>query len=171
MTKKLYMFNTGISGKWVRWLVFLLFFCAGVYAVASVIDALILNSVEFWTGKRPLSSTTTHQAKDAKAVVSAPGQDTLVIEVYRGKTKVQSVALTRLQDAIQLETANGHRFFARDRQSRGADSDTQIVDATGNTLALLDASEWARAQAAMERGYTSCEALAQVWMVPGPVEL
>lgn len=169
LTKKLYGFNSDISGKWVRWLVFLLFFLVGVYAVASLIDALVLNSVEFWTGKRPISSTQVHEDKDRKAVVSAPDQDKVVIDMHRGKAKVGRVALTRLQDAIMLESSKGQRFYVRDRQ--GAPQDTEIVDEHGNALAQLDGREWDRVQLAMQQGQGPAQALARVWMAPGAAQI
>lgn len=169
LTKKLYAFNSGISGKWVRWLVFLLFYCFGVYFVTAVIDGLVLNSVEFWTGKQPLSSTQVHEGKDAKALVSAPDQDTVVIEMHRGKAKVGRVALTRLEGAIMLESSNGHRYYVRDRQDTV--EDTEIVDAQGQTLAQLGAREWDQVKIGMQQGQGPAEALAQVWMTPGPAKL
>lgn len=169
LTKKLFAFNSGISGKWVRWLVFLLFFLVGVYAVASLIDALVLNSVEFWTGKKPISSTQVHQDKDAKAVVSAPDKDTVVIDIHRNKAKVGRVALTRMQDAILLETENGERYYVRDRHS--AKDDTEIVDAQGRAVAVMGAREWSKAQSGMARGHSCAQALAQVWMAQGPAKI
>lgn len=169
LTKKLYAFNGGISGKWVRWLVFLLFYAFGVYAVAAIIDGLILNSVEFWTGERPLSSTTVHEEQDRKAVVSAPDQDTVVIEMHKGKAKVARVALTRLQGAILLESEKGQRFYVRDAQE--AKQDTEIVDAQGHAVAKLQAREWRQVQSGMQGGQGPAQALARVWMTQGPAKI
>lgn len=168
LTRKLYAFNSEISGKWVRWLVFLLFYMFFVYGFAALIDGLILNSVEFWTGKRPLSSTQVHQDKDRKAVASAQDENTVVIDMHRGKAKVARVTMTRFEDAILLES-DGQRFYVRDAQ--GGKDETEIVDAQGKALAQLSAREWARTQAAMEQGQGSADALAQVWMDQGPVTI
>lgn len=58
LTRKLYAFNKGISSdKWVQELFFL---ATGVllpvYGVAGLIDIVILNSMEFWTGEPALAS-------------------------------------------------------------------------------------------------------------------
>lgn len=169
LTKKLYAFNSDISGKWVRWLVFLLFFVFGVYGFTSFIDALVLNSIEFWTGKRALSSTKVHQAKHRKALVSAPDADTVVIDMQEGEAKVGRVALIRLENAIMLESEDGRRYYVRDRA--GAKRETEIVDAQGSALAQLGARDWARVQSRMQDGQGPAEALAQLWMAQGPAQI
>lgn len=168
LTKKLYEFNSAISGKWVRWLVFLLFFAFAVYAFASLIDALVLNSVEFWTGQRPLSSTQVHQDKKRKAVVSAPDPDTVVIDMHHGKAKVGRVAMTRIENAILLES-KGRRYYVRDPQGRSGD--TEIVDIHGTALASLSAQDWKRAQASMRAGQGPALAFAQMQMAQGSAQL
>lgn len=53
LTRKVYGFNKGVSDdKFVRELVFLAIgVLVPVYGVAGLIDVVILNSMEFWTGK------------------------------------------------------------------------------------------------------------------------
>lgn len=52
LTRKVYGFNKGVSEeKWVRELVFLALVAVPVYSIAGLIDVVILNSQEFWTGK------------------------------------------------------------------------------------------------------------------------
>jgi hypothetical protein len=53
LTRKVYGFNKGVSDdKFVRELVFLAIgVLVPVYSVAGLIDVVILNSMEFWTGK------------------------------------------------------------------------------------------------------------------------
>lgn len=56
LTKKVYEFNGRVGDKWVNELVFLVFATVQVYSIAGFIDGVVLNSIEFWTGKNPLTS-------------------------------------------------------------------------------------------------------------------
>ena len=49
---KLRQWNEGISNKFVNELVFLAFNIIPVYGVCYLADALVINSIEFWSGSR-----------------------------------------------------------------------------------------------------------------------
>lgn len=55
VTKKLYGWNQRISNKWVNEIVFLIMCIIPVYGVAILVDGIVLNSIEFWTGSNPLA--------------------------------------------------------------------------------------------------------------------
>jgi hypothetical protein len=58
LTRKLYGFNKDVSKeKFVRELVFLGLNIVPIYGVAGLIDAVVANTVEFWTGENPISMT------------------------------------------------------------------------------------------------------------------
>lgn len=48
--------NQQIGNKWVNELVFLAFNIVPVYPVCYLADALVINSIEFWSGSNPLAS-------------------------------------------------------------------------------------------------------------------
>lgn len=48
--------NQNVSNKFVNELVFLAFNIIPVYGVAYLADALVVNSIEFWSGENPISS-------------------------------------------------------------------------------------------------------------------
>jgi hypothetical protein len=50
LTGKVYKWNNNVGDKFVNELVFLVFSIVPVYEIAVFIDAVVLNSVEFWTG-------------------------------------------------------------------------------------------------------------------------
>jgi Domain of unknown function (DUF3332) len=83
LVRKLYTYNKGLSGKWVQELFFL---ATGVllpvYGVAGLIDVVILNSQEFWTGK--------------SSVASGPETSTKVLT--RGNVTITQI-MTKLADA------------------------------------------------------------------------
>ena len=53
---KLVNWNQGVSNRFVNELVFLAFNIIPVYGVCYVADALVINSIEFWSGSNPLAS-------------------------------------------------------------------------------------------------------------------
>jgi hypothetical protein len=55
--------NMGVSDKFVNEVVFLAFHIVPVYEVAYVADALVLNSIEFWSGANPVADFGTKQVK------------------------------------------------------------------------------------------------------------
>jgi hypothetical protein len=60
---KVLSWNETVGDKWVNELVFLVLCIVPVYEVAWIIDGVVLNSIEFWTGSNPLSNVQTKQVK------------------------------------------------------------------------------------------------------------
>ena len=55
VTQKVHQVNDEVSDNdWVDEVVFLVFAALPVYGLAVTIDALIVNSIEFWTGENPM---------------------------------------------------------------------------------------------------------------------
>ncbi len=74
LTRKVYNFNKSVSpDKWVQELVFLGFVVLPIYWFASLIDALIINSIEFWSGRNPVMV-----GKEPAVKVVEKGDTTLV---------------------------------------------------------------------------------------------
>ena len=56
LTRKLWNWNNTVSpNKWVKELVFFVFAVVPVYGLAALGDALIFNSIEFWSGNNPIA--------------------------------------------------------------------------------------------------------------------
>jgi hypothetical protein len=54
LTNKLYRFNDGVSdSKWIKWLLFLGLIILPVYSLFILGDAIIFNTIEFFTGSNP----------------------------------------------------------------------------------------------------------------------
>lgn len=55
VTRNVWSFNKKVSpNKWVQELVFLGLTILPVYSIAGLVDAVVVNSVEFWTGENPV---------------------------------------------------------------------------------------------------------------------
>lgn len=56
LTNKLLDWNKGLGNKWINELVFIVI--SPVYGAAAWVDAVILNTIEFWTDSNPLAMKT-----------------------------------------------------------------------------------------------------------------
>ena len=56
LTRRVHKWNGQAGDKWVREVVFLALVILPVYEFASLGDAIVFNSIEFWTGKNPVES-------------------------------------------------------------------------------------------------------------------
>ncbi len=101
LVKKVYSFNADISSDpWVREGVFLLLNAPfiPVYALASAVDALFLNSVEFWTGDYLLAQDTTRTVEGEYGEISSAtfhpdGTADLTIVEADGKTHILKLVI------------------------------------------------------------------------------
>lgn len=57
LTRKLYRWNGTMGDKWINWLIFLLLVIVPVYEICLVVDFLVLNSIEFWSGSNPVRAS------------------------------------------------------------------------------------------------------------------
>jgi len=60
LTNKLFSWNKGVGEKWVNEVVFVAFCILPVYEVSLIADALVINSIEFWTGSNPMADNVKH---------------------------------------------------------------------------------------------------------------
>ena len=56
LTNKVLQWNKNVNNKLVNELVFFAFWVLPVYEVTSIADLLVINSIEFWSGNKPLES-------------------------------------------------------------------------------------------------------------------
>lgn len=58
LTRKLLAWNKTVGNKFVNELVFVGFCALCVYPVSAIADLVVLNSIEFWSGKNPVEAST-----------------------------------------------------------------------------------------------------------------
>lgn len=132
LTRKLHAFNKSVSDdKFVQELVFLAFAVPQIYSLVAGADALIFNTVEFWTGKNPVVSarTATPDGRSFVQTGSATAErKTLVIDEMRdGETLSTTTITNRIGDAtVRVET----------RYKDGRSVSKTISRATDGTLIL-----------------------------------
>ena len=100
LTQNVYSWNKKIGGgnKWTQELMFLVIGpLVPVYSVAMLVDALVVNSVEFWTGKNPATASTKVIEKNGTKVVQSLRSDmggrTQVLEVSNAAGPVSTTTM------------------------------------------------------------------------------
>lgn len=153
LTRKLYGYNKNMSSdKWVRELFFL---ATGVlipvYGVAALIDVVILNSMEFWTGEPALASgpeTRTRTLARGDVTVKqtmtrlASGARTMVIEEsvkgeFRSRTILHQAAGSRSVTA-ETEFADGRK---ESRTLTADEAGRLTISSAGGLTRTLTAAE------------------------------
>ena len=59
LSNKILAWNQQISSKFVNELVFICFWIVPVYEISALADLIVINSIEFWSGKNPVEAQTT----------------------------------------------------------------------------------------------------------------
>lgn len=55
LTGKVYNFNKGLGDKWIQEIGFLVLIIVPIYEIAVIVDAIVFNSIQFWTGSNPVA--------------------------------------------------------------------------------------------------------------------
>ena len=79
LTNKVFKMNNGLGDKWVNELVFLGLNIVPVYWLASFVDVVVLNSIEFWTGENPVAAT-----GETKIVKNSAGEEIQITAMENG---------------------------------------------------------------------------------------
>lgn len=88
LTNKIRTWNQKLGNKFVNELVFLVLVVVQVYSISLLIDGLVLNTIEFWTGSNPMA-------------MNAGEHETKIVE--QNGLKYQITASQNRFDFIQLE--------------------------------------------------------------------
>lgn len=113
LTNKVLDWNQGVGDKFVNELVFIGLSILPVYEFTLAADALVLNTIEFWTGSNPIA-----EAGQVKEVKGSDGM------MYSIKT---------LEDGYEITNANGEvmNFIHNE------DDDSWSVESNGQTVVLF----------------------------------
>ena len=152
LTRRLYLWNKDIGTKWETEMVFLLLTILPVYGTCVSADALIFNSMEFWTGDNPVDPP--------YRKAEAPASQERRIARADGDVRLRFTTLpvgARLQIEQFLKGApagswtlepDGNRMVGRDADGRIlfaattlADGSVFIEDGAGHPVALYSADQ------------------------------
>ena len=162
VTKSLHRWNGQIKGndpvadKWMRELVFLGLVILPVYEFAALGDAIIFNSIEFWTGNNPVkvsgegdeSRTRVAQVGDTTiAVAFASDGNSASVSYSKEGQVVGTSTILATGDGYQLIDQKGHQRYAAESAIHGGvnlvDENCQLVQHLSEDQLLLGAEKLA----------------------------
>jgi hypothetical protein len=111
--------------------VFLAAYVVPVYGIAGFIDAVILNSIEFWTGSNPVAANVS--SEDGTNVSFNKEKNEMTIS-YAGKTFI----VTREEGKSVVKDSEGNVLATAVSDANG---NMNVVDAKGNVLSSYNSSE------------------------------
>jgi len=123
LTRQVYDFQTKPADKWVDEVLFLAFVIVPVYGVATLVDAVVFNSIEFWTGQNPMTSGTQGgnnaiaQNGNSKMTMKYDA-NTRNIEV-RSLNTGESFVLAKTDTGVIAKDKNGNVLFTSVKDSAG----------------------------------------------------
>ncbi|MBR5593184.1 MAG: DUF3332 domain-containing protein [Bacteroidaceae bacterium] len=79
LTNKIKDWNEGLANKWVNELVFIAMHIVPVYQISQFVDMVVLNSIEFWTGKSAIANV-----GEKKIVKNSEGQNIEITAMENG---------------------------------------------------------------------------------------
>ncbi|WP_297697943.1 DUF3332 family protein [uncultured Fibrobacter sp.] len=109
---KLHDWNGTLGDKWINSIVHFFLFWLPVYGICLfLVDGLVLNTVEFWTGSNPLASGDSYFEKDAQgnsiaAVKNADGS--MSVEVTTAKGEKANLTLQRDENVVRALDNEGN---------------------------------------------------------------
>ena len=110
--EKLHKWNGTLGNKWLNSIVPFIMFIFGIYGICwGLIDGLVLNTVEFWTGSNPLASGDSYYEKDAQgneiaAVKNADG--TMSVELTTAAGEKAKMTLQRDENVVRALDEEGN---------------------------------------------------------------
>ena len=128
LTNKMKQINENIGDKWVNELVFAACCIIPVYEICLFVDAIVFNSIEFWTGKKALANK-----GEKKIVKNNEGKNVEITAMENGYNLTDGVSAMNL-------------VFDEETQIWSAEYNNQttnlikIVDDNNAQLFLLDGS-------------------------------
>lgn len=162
LTKSLHKWNGQIKGtgqvtdKWMHELVFLGLVILPVYEFAALGDAIIFNSIEFWTGNNPVKVSA--EGNEGRTRVAQVGDTTIAVAFARDGNSasvsyskegqiVKTGMIVATDEGYQLTDQKGHQLYAAELTTHGGvnlvDENCKLVQHVSEDQLLLGAEKLA----------------------------
>jgi len=130
LTKKVHAWQTSFDDKWVDEVAFLGCVILPVYSLSALADAVILNSVEFWTGDNPMDASLSKDGESVK--ITHQDNGTILIESDAG------VCVLEKSDAgVCAMDAEGNVLYTA---KTGVDNMVRVYNAEGEVVRTFSKS-------------------------------
>jgi hypothetical protein len=132
LTRKVWKWN-GSLGHGVDEAVFLVLNIIPVYGVAAFVDAIVLNSVEFWSGKNPMDASLVKGDKKM-VMIGDPATGLVRVSIFEKGALVGTLCMKKTDHSIvAVDPKNTDKvLFAA---GRDIDDRATVADASGRVLA------------------------------------
>ena len=109
---KLHDWNGTLGDKWINSIVHFILFWLPVYGICLfLVDGLVLNTIEFWTGSNPLASGDSYFEKDAQGntIAAVENEDgSMSVELTTAKGEKANLTLQRDENVVRALDNEGN---------------------------------------------------------------
>lgn len=155
LTGKVYDWNGSFGSKWASWAVFLVFIILPVYGVLLFVDAIVFNTIEFFSGNNPVKRSA--DLGNGQRMVFSPVEgdpDAVDVEHFDGDEVVRAFRIQKTRRGFKLRDAEGERLRVESESER-----LEVQDESGTTLAQLDGDARDRLTAEVRDGAEPADAV------------
>lgn len=139
LVKKVHKWNGTFGNKYVNELGFLVLNIVPVYGVAAFVDAIVLNSIEFWTGKNPSSSSNdTIVPLDENNSLTLRGSDGTMVLTSKTEAGIMQYVFEKSTEGTLVKDRAG-KVLARCVQT--TEGGMRIYDGSGAFVAECSAAK------------------------------
>ena len=115
---KLHNWNGTLGDKWINSIVHFFLSIFGIYFIClNLIDGLVLNTIEFWTGSNPLAGGDSYFEKDAQgnSIAAVKNEDgTMTVQMTTAAGESATLTLQRDENVIRALDAQGNVIAQRE---------------------------------------------------------
>ncbi len=159
-THSLYKWNSEVSdSKWLRWLVFLALAILPVYSLFVLADVLVLNTIEFFSGKNPIGEGHADLGDGNTLTSTRTADPNLIRHEHRHNGKLVRVLYVRRVSAREMIVLDA-KMRPLTRVRLDAHGAVEVHDGQGRQLSMLTPAEVDRASAAVQGGASAVQAVA-----------
>ena len=148
LTKKVYNFHRSQGDKWTDELFFLGCVLLPIYGISTFADAIVFNSIEFWTGKNPVEMSKSAKNGQSEKIVM-DGNNTATIRYNKDNQQVtiaaqtaagenSVVTLAKADGMVKALDQNGKTLYY---STRAANGDLAVYDGNDKLVKNYSPSE------------------------------
>ena len=134
LTKKLYEWNGKVGDKWVNSIVMWVLFILPVYEVVGFVDFVILNVIEFWTGKNPVAMG---PGESETQLVELDGK-TYEITATMNRFDINVISDEKISKSISLVYDTDSKSWFAENEDIGKVKLAELDDENLNILHLIE---------------------------------
>lgn len=112
LTSKLHQWNGSVGNKFVNELVFLAFVIVPVYEVTAFIDAVVLNTIEFWSGSNPMAMK---EGEKEQKVVEINGKQ-YRLTAQKNKMTVEDLQKGKIETEMIFNEADNSWYLVKGKK-------------------------------------------------------